>query len=224
LLTGAKPPDALARAAALANGKADPLVRADQLQSIIGAELSAVLEKALALNSSDRFQTAKMFREALRAMGRSESRHQSASGESTNASRTSGFDPFDSYSILKPDQMIMLSAKRSWSIPTAICGVAVLLALAFIASSFVASAVDSDRSVSDYIKATAARSSNANSNPRESHAEKPRAIANASPIPLATQDAPHAGDKQKRNGKRSNARPSEPPTPSLGPALRLPAQ
>jgi len=160
----------------------------------------------------------------LRAVGRSDLRHQSASGESTNSSRTSGFDPFDSYSILKPDEMVMLSGKRSWSIPTAICGVAVLLALAFIASSFVASAVDSDRSVSDYIKATAARSSNANSNARESHAEKPRAISNASPMPLATQDATHAGDKQKRNGKHSNARPSEPPTPSLGPALRLPAQ
>ncbi len=224
LLTGAKPPDALARAAALANGKPDPLVRADQLQSIIGAELSNVLEKALALNSCDRFQTAKMFREALRAVGRTELRNQSAAGEATNGSRTSGFDPFDSYSILKPDQMIMLSAKRSWSIPTAVCAVAVLLALAFIASSFVASAVDSDRSVTDYIKATATRSSNANSNARESHAEKPRSISNASPMPLATQDAPPAGDKQKRNGKRSNTRPVEPPTPSLGPALRLPAQ
>src|SRR6185436_19700868 len=43
LLTGIKPPDALARAAALANGKRDPLARADELHSIIGAELSTVI-------------------------------------------------------------------------------------------------------------------------------------------------------------------------------------
>src|SRR5437899_39356 len=46
LLTGIKPPDALARAAALANSKPDPLARAYDLHPIIGSELSAVVEKA----------------------------------------------------------------------------------------------------------------------------------------------------------------------------------
>src|SRR6185436_9343374 len=70
LLTGIKPPDALARAAALANSKPDPLARADDVHPIIGSELSAILDKALALDSADRFQTAQAFRESLRGIGR----------------------------------------------------------------------------------------------------------------------------------------------------------
>src|SRR4029079_17548439 len=43
LLTGIKPPDALARAAALANSKADPLAHAHDLHPVIGRELSSVI-------------------------------------------------------------------------------------------------------------------------------------------------------------------------------------
>ncbi len=41
LLTGIKPPDALARAAALANSKADPLAQAHEIHPIIGREFPA---------------------------------------------------------------------------------------------------------------------------------------------------------------------------------------
>jgi serine/threonine protein kinase len=223
LLTGIKPPDALARAAALANSKPDPLARADDLQPIIGSELSAVLDKALALDAADRFQTAKAFRESLRGLGRGGFPNSESRADITGASRTPPFDPFDSYSILKPEEIHGFTPRRSWSIPAAICGVAVLIVVAFIASSFVLSAVDSNQAVSDYVKATAARNSSSNSNPREPRVEKPRPISNASPLPTANQDANHASEKQKRSGKR-NPKLSEPPTPSLGPALRLPAQ
>ncbi|HEX3083441.1 MAG TPA: serine/threonine-protein kinase [Pyrinomonadaceae bacterium] len=222
LLTGIKPPDALARAAALANAKTDPL--AQQLAPLIGAELSAILEKALALNSVDRFQTAQEFREALRAVGRNEFPLETPSVKSISPSRTPGFDPFDSYSILKPDELAGLTSPRSWTIPTAICAVAVLIVVAFIASSFVLSAVDSDRSFSNSVKATAAGHPGSNSNTRESRSEKPRPIASASPSPAATQDTNRASEKPKRNGRRANAKPVQPPLPSLGPALRLPVQ
>jgi serine/threonine protein kinase len=222
LLTGMKPPDALARAAALANAKTDPL--AQQLPRLIGAELSAIMEKALALNSVDRFQTAQEFREALRAVGRNEFHLETPSVKSISPSRTPGFDPFDSYSILKPNERAGLTSPRSWTIPTAICAVAVLIVVAFIASSFILSAVDSDRSFSNSVKATAAGHPGSNSNTRESHSEKPRPIANASPSPAATQDTNHASEKPKRNGRRASAKPAQPPLPSLGPALRLPVQ
>jgi serine/threonine protein kinase len=221
LLTGIKPPDALARAAALANSKPDPLAR--DLNPTIGSELSAILAKSLALDSADRFQTAQAFRESLRGLGRSDFRNSKSRADTTGASRTPAFDPFDSYSILRPETVAGLIPRRSWSVPAAVCGFAILVAVVFIASSFVLSAVDSSRSISDYVKASATRNSTANSNTREPRGEKPRAIANASPLPTATQDANHASEKQKRNGRRK-ANLSEPPPPSLGPALRLPAQ
>lgn len=119
LLTGIRPPDALARAAALANSKPDPLGAADEIRSIVGAALAAVLNKAMALDASDRFENAIQFREALRGMGRNE-RVQPALPASvkpiadqriTSASATT--DPFDSYSILRPeDDLFRLSSRK----------------------------------------------------------------------------------------------------------------
>jgi serine/threonine protein kinase len=116
LLTGIKPPDALARAAALANSKADPLSSAKEAQSIIGPEISAVLTKAMALNASDRYASANEFREALRRVGRRDVQAtpdrsaftQPASGPARNPAA----DPFDSYSILRPEQDLFRPAKR----------------------------------------------------------------------------------------------------------------
>jgi serine/threonine protein kinase len=225
LLTGIKPPDALARAAALANSKADPLTHADEVHPVIGRELSSVIHKALALNSCDRFQSAKDFRNALKGIGRSEMRSFQFAPEADNSTATSGsscFDPFDSYSILKPAETAWLPARRSWLLP-AICGLGVLTVLVFGASSFVWSAPDADRSVSDYIKATAARKSNVNSVTQDSKTDRPRPLSTASPSPAANIDASYTSEKSKRSKKRSSE-PVNPPIPSLGPALRLPAQ
>lgn len=109
LLTGVKPPDSLERAAAVANAERDPLA----LMSAKGvdSELAAVLNKAMALHVRDRFKSAKEFREALARLGRKGSERVKSANvlaeAQTNVSpvkkQNSTVDPFDSYSILKPD-------------------------------------------------------------------------------------------------------------------------
>ena len=116
LLTGIKPPDALARAAALANSKTDPLSGVKEAQSIIGPELSAVLSKAMALNAVDRYANASEFREALRRVGRRNfepalSQFSMKTATSTAANRAATTDPFDGYSILKPEQDLFRPGK-----------------------------------------------------------------------------------------------------------------
>ncbi len=70
LLTGVQPADALTRAAAPTESKPDPLRPADEIQPVVGPELSRVLQKAMALNASDRYESASEFREALRKTAR----------------------------------------------------------------------------------------------------------------------------------------------------------
>ena len=66
LFTGAKPPDAMTRATALADGQADPLPPAHKVHPEVGYELAMLLHRALALNPEDRHASAEEFREALR--------------------------------------------------------------------------------------------------------------------------------------------------------------
>ena len=61
-----KPPDAMTRANALAQGKPDPLLPAHKVYSEVGPDIATVLHKAMALNPEDRCDTAEEFREALR--------------------------------------------------------------------------------------------------------------------------------------------------------------
>src|SRR6185503_20271657 len=82
LLTGVKPADALSRAAALANGEADPLKPADVVHPTVGRDIAAILAKAMSQSSDQRFRSAAEFREALRRIGRrpsSRSHHQLSS-------------------------------------------------------------------------------------------------------------------------------------------------
>ncbi len=72
LLTGTKPPDALVRAAALVNSEPDPLRPANKVHAAVGSEIAAILSKAMAQNSEERYRTASEFREALRRVGRSQ--------------------------------------------------------------------------------------------------------------------------------------------------------
>src|SRR5712671_4013448 len=55
LLTGIKPPDALARAAALANSKTDPLMLANEVHRAVGSEIARILRRAMALSAEDRY-------------------------------------------------------------------------------------------------------------------------------------------------------------------------
>src|SRR5438270_9066500 len=70
LLTGVKPPDALARAAALISSRPNPLKPAHEINSAVGLELAAILSKAMAQNPDQRYASAVEFREALRRVGR----------------------------------------------------------------------------------------------------------------------------------------------------------
>src|SRR5437660_1547309 len=74
LLTGIKPPDALARAAALISAKPNPLKPANEINSALGSELAAILNKAMAQNPDERYAGAVEFREALRRVGRVDGR------------------------------------------------------------------------------------------------------------------------------------------------------
>src|SRR5260370_15914831 len=66
LLTGVKPPDALARATALVSARPNPLKPANEIIEAVGAELAAILTRAMAQNPDERYATAAEFREALR--------------------------------------------------------------------------------------------------------------------------------------------------------------
>jgi serine/threonine protein kinase len=70
LLTGVKPPDALARAAALVSARPNPLRPANEINIAVGPELAAILTRAMAQNPDERFSSATEFREALRRLGR----------------------------------------------------------------------------------------------------------------------------------------------------------
>jgi serine/threonine protein kinase len=72
LLTGVKPPDALARATALVSARPNPLRPANEINEAVGEELAAILTRAMAQNPNERYATAVDFRAALRQIGRTE--------------------------------------------------------------------------------------------------------------------------------------------------------
>lgn len=72
LLTGTKPPDALARAAAVIASQPDPLRPAHEINPAVGEELSLILARAMAQNPNERYGSAVEFREMLRCLGRSD--------------------------------------------------------------------------------------------------------------------------------------------------------
>ncbi len=70
LLTGVKPPDALARATALVSARPNPLKPANEINPAVGLELAEILTRAMAQNPDERYGSATEFREALRQIGR----------------------------------------------------------------------------------------------------------------------------------------------------------
>src|SRR5438046_117555 len=112
LLTGIKPPDALTRATALAESKPDPLRPADEIHPAVGAEIGAILCRAMALSAEDRYADAGEFRDALRRVGRGDAPTRKTIANHSFADSGDGslqrivvakatgslFDPFDSYS------------------------------------------------------------------------------------------------------------------------------
>jgi hypothetical protein len=83
----------------------------------VGAEIGAILLRAMALSPADRYASASDFRDALSQLGRKENpaaraeknpnpesaTHTTLQTKAVSRSRIATVDPFDSYSILKPD-------------------------------------------------------------------------------------------------------------------------
>jgi serine/threonine protein kinase len=70
LITGHTPPDAVTRATAVLNGQPDPLRPANEVHAQVMPAVAQVLSNAMALNASQRPQTATAMREALREAAR----------------------------------------------------------------------------------------------------------------------------------------------------------
>jgi serine/threonine protein kinase len=140
LFTGVKPPDALVRAAALANSKTDPLQPANEVNPAVGSSVAKMLKRAMALNAADRFESAAEFRAALRGLGRIDEESKPTvkvpvprSGESdSRAVRKT--DPFESYSILKPDDDVFRLSKPNRR--PAFIAVAAAIVLVSLAGSY----------------------------------------------------------------------------------------
>ncbi|HVS81127.1 MAG TPA: serine/threonine-protein kinase [Pyrinomonadaceae bacterium] len=215
LLTGVKPPDAVARATALVNSKSDPLRPADEIHRAVGPEITAILFRAMALNPEDRYASASDFREALRQVGRKENVARESANRSIAKSvsdstldptvvrkaRVSAFDPFDTYSILKPGEMAWPSPKQSRrpAVIAAILGI--LLVGGFVTFYDSGHLIDSADSALNYV--TSDNDAGGTTVISQSKSDKPR--ANAAGAAIASGTAVEAGrrnDTQRRRTRR----------------------
>ena len=245
LLTGVKPPDALARASALAKSKTELLKPAHEVHPAVGPEIAAILGRAMALEPEGRFQSASDFREALRRVGRKENgaRKETAIlswGESANdatlnttvvrTARVAEIDPFDSYSILKPNDDL-------WLIPKPTRGPAVLVAILLIllAGGFVTFyGLDHwSESAGAVLNDAKAPQKNVSSGTNVVHASKPEAAQSKSPTGTKSSTgknsstssaggASHQGNTQKRRTVRAVAVRSKSPGLTPPPVSLLP--
>jgi serine/threonine protein kinase len=225
LLTGEKPADALVRAAALANGKDDLLEPADKLNPAVGAELSAILIRAMALNASDRFASATDFREALRQLGRNlaapaeiVSRPSDLLESLATAGSIKRVDPFDSYSILKPEDEVFRQPQRTRG--PAVAFVAVALVLITAVASFPSGLLSS---IGRFFDTGLPRSSRQTTSAATLKPGKTEAVV-IKPVPLRNSNAAeataagnnaHVTEPPKKRPRRNVAKASGPKPPAF---------
>ena len=227
LLTGVKPPDALARAAALAQAKADPLRPAHEVYKSVGPDIAAILNKALALNSADRYENANEFREALRRLGRNvfEQREIHASSGATKSVKAKALktaqpaDPFDSYSILRPEEEVFRLSRPDRK--PHVVAVAIAIILISIAISYPAGLFDSFIRLLKSQDANVTREAAGATSIRHSRTEvattRPANVKTAAPSPTpgaSRQGEPSRGRVRQR---RSTANGLKPPPFSIAP-------
>ncbi|HXI23113.1 MAG TPA: serine/threonine-protein kinase [Pyrinomonadaceae bacterium] len=225
LLTGEKPADALVRAAALANGKDDLLEPADKLNPAVEVQLSEILTRAMALNAADRFADAREFREALRLLGRNlvgtaevVSKPTEALELPLTASSIKRVDPFDSYSILKPEDEVFRLPKRTRG--SAVAFVAVALVLITAVASFPSNLLSS---IGRFFDDSFPRSSRQTTSAAALKQGKTEAVV-IKPAPLRNSDATgsaslgnstHANEPPKKRQRRNVAKASDPKPPAF---------
>ena len=214
LLTGAKPLDAVARATALVNSKSDPLQPADEIYRAVGPEIAAILSRAMALNPEGRYASANDFREALRKVGRKEnvareSAHlplaESVSDATLNATvvrkaPVAAFDPFDSYSILKPDELAWPTPKHSR--PLVIAAIlSILLVSGFVTFYDSGHLIDSADSALNHIQSE--KDTSGKTVITQSKSDKPHAnAAGVATTPGVAVEAGRRNDAQRRRAPR----------------------
>jgi serine/threonine protein kinase len=239
LLTGVKPPDALARAAAVSKSKPDLLKPAHEVHPAVGPDIALILGRAMALEPEGRFQSASDFREALRRVGRKENgerkeaamalARESANDSTVNTTvvrtaRVGEVDPFDSYSILKPHDDL-------WLIPRPTRGPAVLVAILLIllAGGFVTFYGldhwdESAGAVLDYAKANPKKDSSGTNAVRTNKPDaahlKPSSPRSSSTGPARESD--RKNNAQKRRPLRATAARSKSPALTPPPVSLLP--
>jgi len=149
LLTGIKPADAVLRAAATEASRPDPLRPADEIHPAVGRELASILSRAMAQNPADRYPSATAFREALWHLGRIEGSGNGAAGPGTGIKKTGPLtppanttgrvrtsDPFESYSILKPEEPAWFSPRQSRNPNAIVAGVLLALLIGLVGSLY----------------------------------------------------------------------------------------
>jgi len=233
LLTGVKPPDALARAAALAKSEADPLRAANELLPAVGPEIAAILLRAMALRPEDRYPSANDFREALSRIGRAESRPPretaNQSGEFADDTRiepvivrkgrVAEVNPFESYSILKPDDAPWLQPRTNRRPAVVAALLVILVAGGFAIFYGFGHSPDSSKAVLDYARTTPKKDTTGPTN----HQSKPDAfrsrasgasnVSNGNGSTGFAGEIGHRNNAQKRRGLRPELTRSKPPDP-----------
>ena len=240
LLTGVKPADALARARALTKSESDPLRPANEIHRAVGAEIAAILSRAMAVSPEDRYASANDFREALRGVGRNETRRSNKSSglfvaefasDSTvtatvvRKARASTIDPFDSYSILKPNDAAWLIPKPSRR-PGVIAAILAILVIAGLVTFYdFGRWIGPTESFLDYAKSTSGKNERGaafavNQSKHENNRAKASAIKNVSIASFGEANRKdEAQERRKRRAKNSHVKP---PTVVL-PPLTTPA-
>jgi serine/threonine protein kinase len=232
LLTGVKPLDAVARATALVNSKSDPLKPADEIYRTVGPEIGAILSRAMALNPEDRYASANDFREALRKIGRKETVAKESAdraladsvGDSTPGPAVvrharAAFDPFDSYSILKPDEMTWAPAKQGHRLLIIAAVLSILLVSGFVTFYDSGHLIDSADSALNYIQRE--KDASGKTVISQSQADKPR--ANAAGVAITPGAAVETGRRNDTQGRRAPRRAAvrqpgvKPPAFSIAP-------
>ena len=231
LLTGVKPPDALARATALAKAQPDPLRPANEIHQAVGPEIAAILRRAMAVEAEDRFQSASDFREALAGMGREEnhaldqaaiaSSSNSSNGKTVNTTRSFEVDPFDSYSILKPDDAAWLIPKAGRGPAIIVVMLAILVGGGFVAFYGYDHLSDLPGAVTDYTKTPGKKISSgiSNAHPAKTDAAQLKSATNRNTQTNSASESSRKSNPQKRRtvAARSKTPALTPPAVSILP-------
>ena len=203
LVTGVKPADALVRAKAVGQSLDDPLTPANEIHAAVGPEVAAILQRALALDPQKRFRSADEFRDSLRRVGRDDVRAISnwsevCTAEGKNVSsinvtvvKPPAYDPFDSYSILKPVETSWLVPKPNRR-PLIIAALFGLLLVGAVYAYANRDWIDVSRIAPGYVEASVGKPKNNSASNQRTDSQRSNNLAGA-----------NSGSADRRGSKRS---------------------